>query len=67
MIEVRIRYASEGDSKHLFTWPATELDSVLPLLRKWGVDGEYDQELAGQFHYDSSGAYFEVIINDDED
>lgn len=66
MIEVRIRRSSEGSARHLCTWPVTELDSLIPTLEAWGVQDE-NADFAGEFVLDSDAAYFEVVVNDEDD
>jgi len=70
MIEVRIRHEGEACSAHLGEVPFTQvgLDSVIPLLNQWGVeyaDGDW-VTLVGQIVLDATGAYFEIILVEDE-
>ena len=70
MVEVRIRLASDGQGKHLGEVPFTDdgLDSTLRLVESWGIQstGPDYPELIGQFVLGDTGAYFEVIICEDE-
>ena len=71
-MEVRIRRASEGKSKHLTTSSLDKLDAVIPTIKRWGIaGGDLDTELTGQIWVDETQdsmdgghAYFEVVIND---
>jgi hypothetical protein len=72
MIEVRIRHEYDANAVHLCTWPATELDDVIPTIKSWGLSGigrdlDYDPELTGTLVYSPQGGYFEVIIHDGGD
>lgn len=71
MIEVRIRHHTEGKSIPLCTWPATELDSLIPTLNAWGVThvdsgdqagGGVTGDLHGSIQVGDTAAYFEVVI-----
>ena len=75
MIAVRIRHHLEAEPVHLCTWPATELDSLIPTLNAWGVhhlgtgdesSAGADAKLSGQFQIGTFDGYFEVVINEDE-
>lgn len=63
MSAVRIRHEDDIEARYLTDVPFAKLDTVIPTLRTWGIDGE-DPELVGQFCYpiDGTDAYFEVII-----
>lgn len=68
MIEVRIRHHDEANAVHLCTWPATELDQLLPALAGWGVyhvetGDESDKGLRGSIQVEDNRAYFEVVIS----
>ncbi len=72
MIEIRIRLDYEAKSVRLCEWPAADLDALIPTLGAWGVTsddaGEYERgDLSGQIRYDGQAAYFEVVIDTDED
>lgn len=71
LIEVRLRHVNEAQGVHLCTWPATELDGLIPTLNRWGLHaaGQSDcsDSACGQFVVDESGAYFEVMYGDEED
>ena len=76
-MEVRIRRASEGSSKHLTTTSLDKLDAVIPTIKRWGIadiDGDLDGLLSGQFWVDETQdtmdggrAYFEVVIGEPKD
>ena len=72
MIEVRIRHHDDDSAVHLGDVPLTEagLSEALRLVRAWGIftvqDGLETPDLSGQFVIDASGAYFEIIVGDDE-
>ncbi|MGH3926546.1 MAG: hypothetical protein ACRDTT_27405 [Pseudonocardiaceae bacterium] len=69
MIEVRIRHHTDTDPVHLCTWPATELVTLIPMLRVWGVThlGTGDEvggalgDLSGGVVVDVTEAYFQVV------
>jgi hypothetical protein len=67
--EVRIRHATDANSRHLGDVPFSELDTVIPTLHRWGV-ADYDGmvDFIGQFTYDdqTQTAYFEVIMEEIE-
>jgi hypothetical protein len=73
-MEIRIRRASEGTSKHLTTSSLDKLDAVIPTIKRWGIaDVAATTELSGQIwvdptedSMDAGRAYFEVVIRDDE-
>lgn len=75
MIEVRIRNAEDAEATiRLCTWPADNLDTLLPTLRSWGVlnangvrHSGTDADITGQFVVDNESAYFEVVIHDKDD
>jgi hypothetical protein len=72
-MEVRIRRASEGTSKHLGEVAFDALDEVIPTIKRWGIaDVDMPLDLTGQFWVDDTSdsmdvgsAYFEVVINDE--
>jgi hypothetical protein len=67
MIEIRIRLEDWVEAVHLCTWPATELDRLLPTIRAWGIQGhEVSTEPVGQFVVNDGAAFFEVIVLDVE-
>lgn len=67
-VEVRIREASSAMAVRLCAVPLAEIDGILPMLVGWGVLGSGDvlYELSGQFVVTEQGAYFEVIVGDEE-
>lgn len=64
MIEVWLRHESSG--RRLCSWPATDLDSLLPAIGRWGIycngDMYFTDSLVGQINHDESGTYFDIII-----
>ena len=67
MIEVRIRHQDATESAFLCTWPANELDGIIPAIKRWGEVPGYDTcELYGQFQYDEDAnqAFFEIVLAD---
>jgi hypothetical protein len=73
-MEVRIRRASEGTSKHLTTTELGKLDDVIPTIKRWGIaDVDLSADLTGQFWVDETdgmdggSAYFEIVINDESE
>lgn len=69
IIEVRIRHYYEPKARHLCTWPSTDLDSLIPTVRAWGIEGEpvFSDNLTGQFVVDADAAFFELVIADAEE
>ena len=70
MVEVRIRLTIDAKSQHLGEVPFTEagLNDVIALLNGWGLtsDGPDYPDLVGQFVLDHTGAYFEIVVVEDE-
>jgi hypothetical protein len=66
MIEVRIRHEDEGSSVFLTNIPFDQLDSIIPTLESWGLADAYGCTLSGQFVYDVSSAYFEIVLHEPE-
>lgn len=66
MTAVKIRHENDPDAKYLADVPFDQLDTVIPVIKGWGLDGE-EEDLSGQFVYGDLGAYFEVIIHAIED
>jgi len=71
MTEIRIRDFDYPDGVSLGEIPFTQVDDVLPTLKKWGInmpgDGFIDIErLSASFDYDpdKGTAVFEVMINE---
>jgi hypothetical protein len=66
MTAIRIRHEDDTEARHLGDVPFADLDTVIPTIRTWGVDGE-EYEMSGQFRYPEVGdAFFEVVLNDPE-
>jgi len=68
-MEVRIRRSSEASARHLTTTTLERIDKVIPTIERWGVEGEQGLSFTGQFvagDEAGGGAYFEVIVCDDE-
>ena len=72
-MEIRIRRASEGSSKHLTTTSLDKLDAVIPTIKRWGIaDVDSHAPIIGQIWVDETQdsmdgggrAYFEVVIDD---
>lgn len=66
MTEVRLRHEDDGKAKTLGDVPFSDVDSVIPRIKEWGLyaDEFIDVDgLCGQFRYDESGAYFEVAFS----
>lgn len=59
-VEVRLRLVDDTESKPLCTVPLFDVDRVLPLVRSWGVAGEYD--LSGQFVIGDTESWYELIV-----
>lgn len=69
-VEVHIRNSAEADGPFLCIWPVTELQTLINELGKWGVvDNEGTMRshgsIVGQFIFDNTNAYFEVVVGDD--
>jgi hypothetical protein len=62
-VEVRIRRASEGESKFLTSHPFREVSSVIPIIKDMGV-ADSDDDLKGQFVVGEYHVYYEVVIQD---
>lgn len=77
MTQVRIRHEDYADPTPLCDVPINEVGDVVALLRAWGLNfhnehGGYLVErnnITGHFVFDAAAeeAYFEVLIDDDED
>lgn len=65
-LEVRIRRASDTASSYLLDVDMEDLVSVIPMLKTWGIEGEDDLELSGQFVVANpdKNSYFEVVVSD---
>lgn len=63
-VQVKIRHADDTRSVPLTYWPASDLEAVVGILRRWGVYDETndDPELVGEFIIDADGAHFEIIV-----
>jgi hypothetical protein len=68
LIEVRIRTSEEAEPVHLCTWPSTQLDSLIPTVKRWGVYVSGTDvatpdtpDIVGQFVVGDSG-YFELVV-----
>lgn len=71
MVEVRIRTNYDATAKHLGEVPfdRASLDGVIPLINSWGLRSEMSDgnaDLVGQFVLDETGAFFEIVVCDDE-
>lgn len=66
MIEVWLRHENQSSGRRLCSWPATELDSLLPAIGRWGIYHSGNMystgDLVGQINYDETGTYFDIII-----
>lgn len=76
MIEVRIRHHAAANGVPLCTWPATELDTLIPMLNAWGVTHIWTgdeagraagNDLSGRIQVDDTVAYFEVMIGSSDE
>jgi hypothetical protein len=69
MIEVRMRHVTKAVGVRLCDWPATELDSVIPTIRRWGLADNDPDDLVAQFvvDHETHAAYFEIIFGDEAD
>lgn len=68
MIEVRIRLASRTDPIRLCEWPSDQLDTLIPTIEQWGLQGDNaGKDLTGEFVMTDTDAFFEVIVWDEED
>ncbi len=65
MTAVYVRHEYDADAKYLADVPFEALDSVIPTIARWGIDGE-QPELSGQFSCGEAGVHFEVIIHADD-
>ena len=63
MTEVRFRSEVSATSAHLANVPLDALDSVIPVLKAWGIEPFAMPDLFGQFVYDedTNSIYFEVV------
>lgn len=70
MIEVRIRLEDDLKSVHLGEVPFTDagLTAAIDLLNRWSIesDGPDYPDFSGQFVLTATGAFFEIIVNNDE-
>jgi hypothetical protein len=64
VIEVRIRHQDEADSVRLTEVPFTDIGSVIPTIKGWGIADYEDREMSAQFVVSDTAAYFEVVIVD---
>lgn len=66
-INVKIRTDLGDDPVPLCTWPTDRLDELMPAIGRWGIYsdvGTYGtSDLSGQIVVDGTEAYFEIIIN----
>lgn len=63
MTEVRIRHVDDQKAEFLADVPFSELDSVIPTLKYWGLYSNSvidPSTLCAQFQYSDDGTYFEV-------
>lgn len=71
LIAVRIRMESEARAVPLCTWPATDLDSLINTITRWGlrVDDNDDASglASGSFVFQDGEAYFEVMVGDEDE
>lgn len=74
MTEIKIRHDLDANGVSLGEIPFSDVGSVLPLLKRWGIrvpgssDGYVgDGAICAEFVYDGEReeAYFEVVIHDD--
>lgn len=69
MIDVRMRHISDTRSVHFATVEFDQLDSVIPTLQAWGgvqVRDVQTEDIAAQIVLDDTGAYFEILLGEDE-
>lgn len=68
-IEVRIKYGEIAPARHLTAWPIGDLAGLMRTLDQWGYvddDGDTRETTYGQIAVTSTGAYFEIVVTDDE-
>lgn len=70
MIEVRIRHEDVAKAVYLCDWPTEALDTLIPTIGGWGIYiggcTYLADALSGQIIVDSSGAWMEVVVADDD-
>lgn len=66
MTTVKIRHEDDAEANFLADVPFADLDTVIPTIRSWGIEGE-ELEMSGQFVNTPFGAYFEVILSEPVD
>lgn len=64
LIEVRIRRAENAKAVHFCAWPATDLDSLISIIKRWGIEDDGTVELAAQFVVTDAEAYFEIVVEE---
>lgn len=63
MIQVKLRWDGDTEAHDFTEVPFDKLDTVIPMLKAWGVDGEEPPDMYGQFAVPENGpAYFEVVL-----
>lgn len=69
MIDVRMRHVGDARSVHFATVEFDQLDSLIPTLQAWGgvlVRGVETEDMSAQIVLDETGAYFEILLGEDE-
>jgi hypothetical protein len=69
MIEIRIRNEDEAIPVRLCDWDADNLDAVIPMIRRWGIQDAGNANMTGQIVVDHEDglAYFEVAFTPQDD